>query len=115
MSRESANDRVTSARQAIGRYHRESGDVAGAFRAMHDAALADGELSRAIKELMAVAVAIVTHCSGCAAWHLKAAAEAGASRRMVIEMIDVAVVMGGGPAMIGLEETMGMVDELYPA
>lgn len=109
-----ASEHVAKARQTISRYHRESSAVAGAFKAMHDAALADGELSRATKELMAVAVASVTHCTGCTAWHLKAAAEAGASRRMVIEALDVAVLMGGGPALIGFDETMEMVDELFP-
>lgn len=115
MSSGSAEEIVVSARQAIGRYHRESPAVAGAFKAMHDAALADGELLSAVKELMAVAIGIVTHCTGCTAWHMKAAAAAGATRRMTIEAIDVAVLMGGGPAMIGLEETMAMVDELYGA
>lgn len=110
-----ASERVARARQAVGRYHRESSAVSGAFRAMHDAALADGELSRATKELMAVAIASVTHCTGCAAWHLKAAAEAGASRRMAIEALDVAILMGGGPAVIGLDEIMEMVEEFFPA
>lgn len=110
----SASEHVKHARQGIGRYHRSSPEVASAFTAMHEAALSDGAMSRGVKELMAVAIAIVTHCDGCVAWHLQAAAEAGATREMAIEALDVAVLMGGGPAMISVADAMAMVDEVLP-
>lgn len=111
---ESVQQAVARSRAGIGRYHKESSAVAGAFKALHDAALADGELTRSVKELMAFAIALVIDCKGCAGWHLQAASEAGASRRMAIEAMDVAVVMGGGPAVIEMGEAMSMVDELLP-
>jgi len=108
------NDHLRRARQGIGKYHKASPDVAGAFTSLHEAALSDGEMSRAVKELMAVAIGVVTHCDGCVAWHLKAAADAGATRAMAIEALDVAVLMGGGPATISVAEAMDLVDELLP-
>ncbi len=70
------------------------------FSAMHRAAVDDGELSAAIKELMALAISIATHCEGCIAFHVHDALRAGASRGQVEETIGVAVMMGGGPAAV---------------
>lgn len=69
-----------------------------AFGALHRAAVADGELSSAVKELMAVAIGIVTRCDGCITLHMHDALRAGATREQVAEAIGVALLMGGGPA-----------------
>ena len=53
--------------------------VMRAFTALHEAALADGELSRATKELLALAISISTQCEGCIAWHVHGALGAGAT------------------------------------
>jgi AhpD family alkylhydroperoxidase len=68
------------------------------FGALHRAAVADGELSSAVKELMAVAIGIVTRCDGCITLHMHDALRAGATREQVAETIGVALLMGGGPA-----------------
>lgn len=69
-----------------------------AFTALHEAALADGELPRATKELLALAISISTQCEGCIAWHVHGAIAAGAGPAQVEEAIGVAILMGGGPA-----------------
>jgi AhpD family alkylhydroperoxidase len=69
-----------------------------AFGALHRAAVADGALSAAVKELMAVAIGIVTRCDGCITLHMHDALRAGATREQVAETIGVALLMGGGPA-----------------
>ncbi|HEY9521653.1 MAG TPA: carboxymuconolactone decarboxylase family protein [Thermopolyspora sp.] len=68
------------------------------FRLLHEAALSDGALSRTIKELMALCVSITSQCDGCIAWHIQGAIRAGASREQVVETINLAILMGGGPA-----------------
>ncbi|HMD44646.1 MAG TPA: carboxymuconolactone decarboxylase family protein [Acidimicrobiales bacterium] len=68
------------------------------FAQLHDAALADGALTRRVKELMALAIAVVKQCDGCIAYHAKAAALAGASPEEVAEALSVAIVMDGGTA-----------------
>lgn len=70
------------------------------FTAMHRAAVSDGELTAATKELMALAISIVTHCEGCIAFHVHDALRAGARRGQVEETVGVAVMMGGGPAAV---------------
>src|ERR1035437_2254391 len=56
-------------------------DAWAGFAQMHDAAIADGALSRRIKELMALVIAVVKQCDGCIAAHAKAAALHGATPR----------------------------------
>ena len=86
--------------QGVLALHRQpqSRPVMDKFRQLHDAALADGALDRATKELLALAISIATHCEGCIAWHVQAATQAGATPNQVAEAIGVAVLMGGGPA-----------------
>lgn len=70
------------------------------FREMHRAAYADGALSSAHKELIAVAIAVREGCDGCIASHVRAAVRRGATAEEMGEAIGVAIHMGGGPATI---------------
>lgn len=75
-------------------------DTWKAFTGLHAAALADGALSTATKELIALAIAVSTECDGCIAYHAKAAARAGATAEQVAEMLGVCLLMNGGPASV---------------
>jgi AhpD family alkylhydroperoxidase len=68
------------------------------FGDLHRAAVADGALPAATKELMAVAIAITQRCDDCIALHMHDAIRAGATPEQVHEAIGVALLMGGGPA-----------------
>jgi len=68
------------------------------FLELEKKAFTDGSISRKNKELMALAISIVTKCEPCIEWHVKQAHIAGASDEEVYETIDVAIEMGGGPA-----------------
>jgi len=70
------------------------------FGALHKAAVADGVLPARVKELMALAIAVVKHCDGCIAYHAKAAARRGASPEEVAEALSVALLMDGGTASV---------------
>ena len=75
-------------------------DAWGGFVAMHDAAIADGEVTARLKEAAALAISVATHCDGCIAYHAKAVARAGASPAEVAEMLGVALLMDGGTASV---------------
>lgn len=75
-------------------------DVYRGFSELHQAAFAAGALETKIKELMAVAIAVVDGCDGCIASHAQAAARAGATRQEAAEAIGVTFLMKGGPATI---------------
>ena len=75
-------------------------DIMKAFHGIDQAASKDGALSPKTKELLCLAIGISVHCEGCLAFHAKAAAKHGATREEVLEMIGVAIYMGGGPSVV---------------
>jgi AhpD family alkylhydroperoxidase len=72
--------------------------VYGAFLEMERAAFADGRLPRKAKELIAIGISVVVNCESCMHWHIEQAARAGATEDEVLEAVEVAMEMGGGPA-----------------
>jgi AhpD family alkylhydroperoxidase len=70
------------------------------FVAMHDAAMADGDVPTRLKEGVALAISVVERCDGCIAYHAKAAARAGATPSEISELLAVALLMGGGSASV---------------
>ena len=75
-------------------------DVWAGFTSLHKAAVADGAVPARLKEAAALAMAVVTHCDGCMAYHARAAAKAGARPAEVAEMLGIAMLMDGGPASV---------------
>jgi AhpD family alkylhydroperoxidase len=85
------------------------------FARTHAGAVTPGALDRHVKELMALAIAICVHCQGCIGYHVHDALDAGATREQVIETIGVAVMMGGGPAVVYGAEALDALDQFRPA
>ncbi len=74
--------------------------VLAGYGAMHKAAMEEGALSTRMKELIALSMAITRECDGCISAHARGAAHHGATVAEVTEMIGVAVLMNGGPAIV---------------
>lgn len=87
-------------REATKSLRNASPETWGGFGAMHQAAVADGALPARIKELMALAIAVVKQCDGCIAYHAKAAALKGATPEEVADALGVALLMDGGTASV---------------
>ena len=85
------------------------------FAQMHDAALADGALSRKVKELMALALAVSEQCDGCIGAHARAAADAGATAEEVAETLSVTLLMNGGPATVYGPRAWAAYQEFAPS
>lgn len=83
----------------------------GGFSRLHKKAVADGALSRKVKEMMALAISIAVGCEGCIAYHTHDAVEAGASRGELLETIGVGVMMAGGPGTIYAVHALDAVDQ----
>jgi AhpD family alkylhydroperoxidase len=90
-------DQLTARIEAMAR---EAPGVMGAFGRLHAASQGEGVLQPKVKELMALAIGIALRCDGCMAYHLHDALAAGATRDEVVEAVGVAVMMGGGPAVV---------------
>lgn len=88
------------------------------FGALHRASMSEGALSPKTKELIALGIAITVRCDGCIAFHVHDALKAGANKDEIMETIGVAVLMGGGPAvMYGCDalEALQQFSEEVPA
>jgi len=83
------------------------------FEKLHQAVGATGVLDRKIKELMALAISVTHGCDDCIAHHVHDAIEAGATREEFAEALSVAVLMGGGPAMIYASHAIDAVDQFF--
>ena len=86
-----------------------------AYASLMAAATADGALAGKTKELMALSIAVATHCELCITYHARAAFKKGASRDEVAEAIAVAVEMGGGPAAVYGAEALSAFDQFAAA
>jgi AhpD family alkylhydroperoxidase len=75
-------------------------DTWGGFGQLHQSAVADGALPRSVKELMALAIAVVKQCDGCIAYHARSAAAAGATEEQAAEAMGIALLMDGGTASV---------------
>jgi AhpD family alkylhydroperoxidase len=86
--------------QAMGAYAQGGSKLMGAFMKVHHIGSSDGVLPAKVKELIALGIGIHTKCEGCILGHVAAALKAGATREEIIEAIDVAVYMSGGPGVV---------------
>jgi AhpD family alkylhydroperoxidase len=90
-------------------------DVMKAFAALSDAASAPGKLDVKTKELIALAIGVTNRCDECIAVHVQDALQAGATKQDVIETLGVAILMGGGPAVMYSTHAIAVLKEFEAA
>ena len=93
-------EKIMRDRKYAGKFFMERSKTYGAFANLAKVAFEDGELDRRTKELIATGISVVINCEACMEWHIGEAMRRGATERQVIETIDVATEMGGGPATV---------------
>ncbi len=98
--------------ESLGPFRKSQPDAMQGFGQLARAAMAEGALSSKHKELMALAIGITQHCSGCVGFHVKALHKLGCTREELEEMLSVCVYMGGGPALMYAAETLKAWDAL---
>lgn len=81
------------------------------FMTLHHAVATEGALDVKTKELMALAIGIAVRCAGCITCHVKDSLDAGATRAEIIEVIGVAIMMGGGPSVVYGAEAREALEE----
>ena len=84
-----------------------------AFLEMEKAAYCDGALPKKTKELIAVGISVVIDCESCMQWHIEQAAKAGASKKEVLEAVEVGIEMGGGPATVPARFALEVMEGIY--
>jgi len=91
---------------------KESKDTLSAFMNLHQKSMKEGVLSVKNKELIALGIGIAARCDGCIAAHVKAALASHATRAEIVETINVAIMMGGGPSVVYGMQAFGAMNEL---
>jgi AhpD family alkylhydroperoxidase len=81
-------------------------DVMQGFSAMAGAATKDAALSKKVKELVALGIAISTRCDGCIGFHTEALIKLGCTKAEFEETLGLAIYMGGGPSLMYAGDAM---------
>ena len=97
--------------KAVGDFGKGSPGVLKGFQQMADSAIQDGVVDKKTKELIAMSIAITARCQGCLGFHARTLVKLGTTREEFIEMLGVAVYMGGGPSLMTAAEALMAFDE----
>ncbi len=81
-------------------YFKEKSPAYRAFQDLAAQAFRPGVLGSTVKELMAIAISVCVKCEPCIDHHIREALRHGASEEQVVEALEVAIEMGGGPATV---------------
>ena len=101
--------------KALKSFRQSQAPVMQGFAQLSQAALADGAIDAKTKELIALAIGVSQHCSGCIGFHVKALLKLGATRAELEEMLAVSVYMGGGPSLMYAAEALKAWDTMAEA
>jgi AhpD family alkylhydroperoxidase len=113
---------TTTYREKVREMKRHRGDlvtgqpeVMKAFATLSDAASAPGTLDAKTKELIALGIAVINRCDECIAVHVQEALGAGATKQDIVETLGVAIMMGGGPAVMYSTHAIAALKEFEAA
>ncbi|MFV0358758.1 carboxymuconolactone decarboxylase family protein [Tropicimonas sp.] len=87
-------------------------EVMKGFGALEKAAEAGTGIDGKTKELIAVAFGVGARCEPCIGFHVRALARAGGTREELLDVLGVAVQMGGGPGLMYAAKTLQAWDQL---
>jgi AhpD family alkylhydroperoxidase len=82
------------------------------FKTLSDTAVREGNISTAMKEMIAVAIAAARGCEDCILYHVNEAKTHGANRETLVEVLAVAVEMSGGPGTVYAAKALDAFDHL---
>jgi AhpD family alkylhydroperoxidase len=81
------------------------------YASLSKAAMSEGELSAATKELLALVISVTRECDGCIVAHARGALRAGVTRQQLAEALGVAISMNGGPGTVWGPRALRIYDE----
>jgi AhpD family alkylhydroperoxidase len=93
-------EKLNAAKGRLGAFSKASPALFEGFTKISKTATRVGTFTTAQKELIATTVAVTQGCEDCILYHVDAAKRQGADEAALIEALEVAVEMGGGPAVM---------------
>lgn len=103
-------EKIIKDRKIAHGYLMKNSDVYDAFTKLEEKAFSDGELKKKYKELIAFGISLVINCESCMEWHVHEALKSGATKKEVLEAIEVGIEMGGGPATVSSRFALKVID-----
>jgi len=94
----------------MGMMNQEASPVMKDFTTFMESVLRDGAIDSRTKEMIALGMAITARCAYCIGIHVNKALHAGVTHAEIIEICEVAMLMGGGPAMTYIAEVKKALD-----
>jgi AhpD family alkylhydroperoxidase len=91
-------------------YFLKKSEVYRSFTDMEKKTFREGKLSILNKELIAAGISVVINCESCMEWHIRKALDEGATEDQIIEAIEVALEMSGGPGTVSARFAMSVLD-----
>lgn len=95
-----SKDKLNAAKTRMGAFAKASPGLMKGFTELSKAATAHGRFTPAQKEIIATVIAVSEGCEDCILYHVDAARRHGADETELVEALEVAVEMGGGPALM---------------
>lgn len=103
-------ERIQSDRKAANEFYWQNSEVYRSFVSLERKTYSTGELEKKYKEMIAIGISIIINCESCLEWHIKEALCSGASEKQIIEVIEVGIEMGGGPATVSARFAMKVLE-----
>lgn len=97
--------------QYLAKMGKEIPDVMQGFTGLAKAASKDGALDAKTKEYIALAIGVAGHCDGCIGFHTQKLVKLGVTREEFLEVLGVAVYMGGGPSLMYAAQALKAYEE----
>ena len=93
-------EKLKAAKGRMGAFAMVAPSLMDGFAKVSKQATGAGRFSSAQKELIATAIAVAKGCEDCILYHVDGARRHGAEEADLIEALEVAIEMGGGPALM---------------
>lgn len=91
---------LSSIQQNMMALGKECPEFMGAFKGLMDAIENKGPLDLKTVELILIGIAVAKQCSYCIEIHIAKGLKAGLTREEILSAAQLAVLMGGGPALM---------------
>ncbi len=97
--------------QSMGQIGEKLPETMKGFKDFMGAVEKEGTLDAKTKELISLSLAVKSQCSWCIAIHVKKCLGFGATKEQILESAMMAVLMGGGPALMYVKLVQDALEE----
>lgn len=97
---------------SLAKLRKELPDVMSGFSSMAQAATKDSVIDKKTKEMIALALGVGARCDGCIGFHVQALIKLGITREELLEVLGMAIYMGGGPSLMYAADALHAYEEM---